>query len=67
VQLDEGIALLDLGRAHHGEIDALIARHADHVMELLHAVLGVREPDRAGDVIVHGVADLVAEAGIELS
>jgi hypothetical protein len=32
-------------RAHHGEVDALIARHADHVVELLHAVLSMGEPD----------------------
>ena len=66
VQLDERILVLDLVGRDHLELDALRARHRRDVAVLVHALLVVGEADRAGDVIVDRIADLVAQLRIEL-
>ena len=66
VHLHERILVLDLVRADHLEGDALRARHRGDVAVLVHARLVVGEADRAGDVIVDRIADLVAQRRIEL-
>jgi hypothetical protein len=38
VQLDEGIARLDVGGTEHLEVDPLVPRHLGHVPELVHAL-----------------------------
>ncbi len=66
MQLDEGIALLDIGRRQQLELQPLGAGHAAHMGILLHARLGVREADRSRDVIVHGIVDLFAQLRVKL-
>ena len=63
---DERVPLADLGGREHLELDALRARLRHHMLELVHPVGGVREPDAARDVVVHVVADTRTELRIEL-
>ena len=62
VQLHERILALDLVGRDHLELDALRARHRRDVAVFVHPLLVVGEADRAGDVIVDRIADLVARA-----
>ena len=63
---DEGVPLADLGGRQHLELDALRPRLRDHMLELVHTVRGVCEPDAARDVVVHVVIDTRAQLRIEL-
>ena len=60
-----GYLRLDLVGRDHREVDALRARHRGDMGVFVHPVAGMGEADRAGDVIVDGIADLRAELGVE--
>ncbi len=62
---DERVSLFDLVGRDDRKIDALRARHRADVGVFVHAVARVREADRAGDVIIDGIADPRAEFGVE--
>ena len=64
--VDERMALDDLGRAQHLELDALRTRLRDDVPELVDAVARVREAHAARDVVVDVVADLVGQRRVQL-
>ena len=66
VGLEEGIPVPQLLDRTDPHVHALVAAHPHHPLELLHALVGVAEPDRPGDVVVHGVVDFFGEAPVEL-
>ena len=66
VGLEIGIEFLQLVVRAGPDIHALVAAHADHPLELQHAVLRVRQADRSRHVIVHRVIDRLGEAAVEL-
>ena len=65
LRLNERVAALDIGGRQHLKFDALVAGHAGHVAELVHALSALGEADGAGDVIVDRIVDCRTEAGIE--
>ena len=61
VRFHERVVLLQLFRRTDVHLQPLIPTHRSHFLELLHPLLGMRQPDRAGDVIVHRIVDILAQ------
>ena len=66
VRFQKRVAVLQVAERTHLDVHALIATHASHTFELLHALSRMRQPDRAGHVVVHRVVDLVRQSTIQL-
>lgn len=63
---DEGIAAIDFIDAEHVDIHALVSAHAFDTLELAHALLAMGEPQRAGDMVVHGIIDFLRQPPVQL-
>jgi hypothetical protein len=65
--LDERVARLDLVQGENFKVHAPCARPMPRrALELLHPLLGMREPDRPGHMVVHRVVDLLAQPRVKL-
>ena len=65
VERDERVSLFDLVGRDDRKIDALRARHRATWAIFVHPIARVREADRAGDVIIDGIADPSSRVGVE--
>ncbi len=65
VRFDEGIFGLDLVGRKDVDLHPLIEAHALGSLKFLHPLFGMREPDRAGYVIVHRIIDRLAQTAIK--
>ena len=65
MRFEEGIDVAHLLIGHHFETNAHMARHGGDMGELLHPLARMGQSDRPGDMVVHRIADIVAERRVE--
>jgi hypothetical protein len=65
MRLQKRILRLRLRRRQQRELQPLRMRHGRNMLVFVQARIVVRQPDRAGDVVVDGIVDELAEFGVE--
>ena len=63
---DERIAVFNLIHCQYVQIHPLRTPHAFGAFKFLHPLFGMRQPDRAGDMIIHRIIHRLAKPAIQL-
>ena len=62
----KGVFRLNFVNTQNFKLHALILAHATGALEFLHPRARMRQPDRAGNMVVHRVIDRLAQATVKL-